>query len=373
MNKRIMEIEARLSAIKGEAAKDGANIDALTNEAGELQEERKGLLEQVEKRQKLLDSISDGGAGQVIRNFGDGFEARKYSADSPEYRSAFFKNLSGRELDTEERAAFTHITSNSAAVIPTTTLNQIWDLVSGQHSIMKDIKILKTGTVIKVTKHTAIVQGKAKKVAQGTANDDEQNTFVDVTLTGEDFSKHINISYAMAQMSIDALEAYLVSELSEQLGEAMADAAVAKIIADMAAANKIETAAVATVTYKELAGLFGLLKRARDIKIYVTNATLYNRLVAMTDDTGRPIFQPNMQEGAKGSLLGGIIRIEDSVGDDKVLIGDPNRVLFNMVQDIMIERDKDIKNHVHTYAGYARGEGALMDDKSFALLTIKAS
>lgn len=373
MKKRILEIEARLSAIKTEAAKDDANIDALTKEAGDLQEERKGLLEQAEKRQKLLDSISEGGAGQVIRNFGDGPEARKYSAESPEYRSAFFKNLLGREMDTEERAAFTHLTTNTAAVLPTTTLNQIWDLVSGQHSIMKDIKVLKTGTVIKVAKHIAIVQGKAKKVAEGAANDDEKNTFVDVTLTGNDFSKHINVSYAMAQMSIDALEAYLVSELSEQLGEAMADDAISTIITGINTTNKVETATVATVTYKELAGLFGLLKRARDIKIYVTNATLYNRLVAMTDDTGRPIFQPNMQDGAKGALLGGLIRIEDSVGDDKILIGDPNRVLFNMVQDIMIERDKDIKNHVYTYAGYARGEGALMDDKSFALLTVKAS
>ncbi|HWR29924.1 MAG TPA: hypothetical protein VN631_08810 [Negativicutes bacterium] len=85
MKKRILEIEARLSTIKGEAAKDDANIDALTKEAGDLQEERKGLLEQAEKRQKLLDSISEGGAGQVIRNFGDGPEARKYSAESPEY------------------------------------------------------------------------------------------------------------------------------------------------------------------------------------------------------------------------------------------------------------------------------------------------
>ncbi|WMJ83400.1 phage major capsid protein [Oscillospiraceae bacterium LTW-04] len=371
MKKRIKDIEARLSAIKGEAAKDDADIDALTKEAGDLQEERTGLLNQIEKRQKLLDSISNGSEGQITRIFDDGSEPRKYTAESPEYRSAFFKNLLGKELATEERAAFTHLTTNTAAVLPTTTLNQIWDLVSGQHSIMKDIKVLKTGTVIKVAKHVSILQGKAKKVAEGVANDDEQNEFIDVTLTGNDFSKHINVSYAMAQMSIDALEAYLVSELSEQLGEAMADDAVATIITGINAANKVETAAVATVTYKELAGVFGKLKRARDIKVYVTNATLYNRLVAMTDDTGRPIFQSNMQDGAKGALLGGLIRIEDSVGDDKILIGDPNRVLFNMVQDIMIERDKDIKNHVYTYAGYARGEGALMDDKSFALLTVK--
>ena len=38
----------------------------------------------------------------------------------------------------------------------------------------------------------------------------------------------------------------------------------------------------------------------------------------------------------------------------------------------MIEQDKDIKKHVYTYSGYARGEGALIDDLAFAELTIKS-
>ena len=36
----------------------------------------------------------------------------------------------------------------------------------------------------------------------------------------------------------------------------------------------------------------------------------------------------------------------------------------------MIESDKDIKKHVTTYSGYARGEGALISPKSFAELTV---
>ena len=43
-----------------------------------------------------------------------------------------------------------------------------------------------------------------------------------------------------------------------------------------------------------------------------------------------------------------------------------------MVHDIMIETTKDIKHHVYTYAGYARGEGALVEDVAFVQLTPNA-
>ena len=85
---------------------------------------------------------------------------------------------------------------------------------------------------------------------------------------------------------------------------------------------------------------------------------------------GRPIFQPSAQAGQEGVILGAQIKVEDSVDDNVVLVGDARRVVYNMIQDIMIESDKDIKKHVTTYSGYARGSGALIDPDSFAQLTI---
>lgn len=298
--------------------------------------------------------------------------AEKLDAASPEYRNAFFKHLLGRdeEMTRLENAAFTQTTENTPAPLPTTMLNKIWDLVSGQHVIMGDIKLYRTGTVLEVVKHTAIAQGKAKKVNEAQANEDEQNTFVKVTLAGHDFSKHIDISYAAAKMSVNALERYLTDEIAAGLGEAMADDVVAAIQSGINAANKVNTAENEAVSYGELAKLFGKLKRVNNMVLYATRATIYNYLVSMVDTTGRPIFQPNVQAGAQGVLLGAVIKVEDSVGDNVILVGDPKKVTYNMVQDIMLETDKDIKKHVHTYSGYARGQGALIDDLAFAQLTI---
>lgn len=368
---RIEEIEARLSAIAGELENDGADIDALETEVRSLKAEKEQMMQAAEKRNKLKAEVAAGAVGSVVRRFApDKPEERAYGADSREYRNAFLKDLLGQEMTKEERAAFVHMTTNTSAVLPTTMLNTIWDLVSQRHAIMGDITIYRTGTILEVVKHTAIAQGAAKTVAENTANDDEQNTFVKVTLSGKDFSKHVDISYAMERMSIDALERYLIDEISASLGDALADDVIAQIGTDMTSGNKVNSAANDTLTFKELAALFGKLKRVGAVSVYATRATIYNYLVGMVDTTGRPIFQPSAQAGQEGVILGAQIKVEDSVADNVILIGDARRVVYNMVQDIMIESDKDIKKHVTTYSGYARGSGALIDPDSFAQLTV---
>lgn len=231
----------------------------------------------------------------------DKSEERNYGPESKEYRNAFLKNLLGQELTKEERAAFVHTTANTSAVLPTTMLNTIWDLVSQRHSIMGDITIYRTGTILEVVKHTAIAQGAAKTVAENTANDDEQNTFVKVTLSGKDFSKHVNISYAMERMSIDALERYLIDEISASLGDALADDVIAQIGTDMTGGNKVNSAANDTLTFKELASLFGKLKRVGTVSVYATRATIYNYLVGMVDTTGRRFSSRLPRQGRRAS------------------------------------------------------------------------
>ena len=371
---RIEEIEARLSAISGELDNDNADIDALEKEVRDLKAEKKQLEEAAEKRNRLKGEVASGKTGEVIRRFSpEQTETRSYGPSSPEYRNAFLKNLLDLDMTKEERAAFVHTTANTSAVLPTTMLNTIWDLVSQRHSIMGDITIYRTGTILEVVKHTAIAQGAAKTVEENAANDDEQNTFVKVTLSGKDFSKHVDISYAMERMSIDAFEQYLINEISASLGDALADDVISQIGTDMTGGNKVNSAANDTLNFKELAALFGKLKRVNTVSVYATRATIYNYLVGMVDTTGRPIFQPSAQAGQEGVILGAQIKVEDSVADNVILVGDARKVNYNMVQDIMIESDRDIKKHVTTYSGYARGSGALIDPDSFAQLTVTSA
>lgn len=295
-----------------------------------------------------------------------------FDASSKEYRNAFLKHVSGRDdqMTKLENEAFVHTTENTPNVLPTTMLDAIWDLVSQNHVIMGDITTYRTGTILEVVKHTEIVAGKAKKVAENTANDDEQNTFVKITLAGKDYSKTVKLSYAEAAMSIDALEQYLETEIANQIGEALADDTVAAIKTGINTANKIS--ATGAIKFADIAKAFGSLKRVADPVVYVTRATLYNQLATLENGAGQLIYQPSATAGVPGTLLGAQVKIEDSVADNEILVGDPKKVVCNMVQDIMVETDKDIEAHKYVYSGYARGEAALVDDKAFADITIGA-
>ena len=175
-------------------------------------------------------------------------------------------------------------------------------------------------------------------------------------------------------MSLDAFETYITQELADRIASALAsDIVTNAIVAKVATGNKVTSKAAGKLSYDECAAAFGLVKRAAGLTVYANRKFVYTYLVGMVDTTGRPIYQPNAQNGAEGVFIGAQVKIEDSVGDGVMLIGDPKRVAYNMVQDVMIETDRDIKKHVTTYAGYARGEGALVDPESFAVVTMKSA
>lgn len=295
-----------------------------------------------------------------------------YDASSIEYRNAFLKHISGRDdqMTKMENEAFVHTTQNTPNVLPTTMVDQIWDLVSKNHVIVGDVTTYRTSTILEVVKHTAIVQGAAAVKNEGVANDDEKNTFVKVTLSGKDFVKSVEISYAEAKMSIDALEGYLVQEIASSIGGAIADDMVSTIESGINNDNKFNAATSGTLTFADVTKAFGKLKRNAKTVVYVSQATLYNYIVGMTNTAGQLIYQANANEGANGVLLGAKVKIEDSVADGKVLIGDPARVVNNVIQDVMVETDKDIKKHKFIYSGYERSECALVDDVAFAEITV---
>ena len=269
-----------------------------------------------------------------------------------------------------ENEAFIHTTENTPNVLPTTMVDQIWDLVSKNHVIVGDATVYRTNTILEVVKHTAIVQGAGAVKSEGVANDDEKNTFVKVTLSGKDFVKSVELSYAEAKMSISALEAYLIQEISNSIGEAVANDMVSTVESGINNDNKFNAASSGTLTFADVTKAFGLLKRVVNPVVYCTRKTLYNYVVGMTNTAGQLIYQADANEGANGHLLGAQVKIEDSVADGKLLIGDPKKIVNNVVQDILVETDKDIKTHKYIYSGYERSECALIDDVAFAEITI---
>lgn len=161
---RIKEIEARLAAIKKEIEERGdamkaEEIDALEKETEELTEERAGLIAAAEKRNGILDNIAKG-AGIVSRTF----EQKQDNADpddpfgTPEYRSAWLKNLRRLPLTDAEKRAYANASGTGAEVVPTQTANEIISKVKKLAPMLNEVTLLH-------------VKGAVKFAVEGTNND----------------------------------------------------------------------------------------------------------------------------------------------------------------------------------------------------------
>lgn len=377
--KTLKEIQERIGVILADLENEEKRnsfsteeLTALQAESEALVEEQRQLNELIETReQEMRDALANGKVIEQRMKEEKSMDLTKEQAlAKPEYRSAYFKNLAGEALSEVEARAFTETTSTFGGALPIETQTAIMSNIVEAHPIVGDITSFHTGTILELTIHSAIAAGDAASVAEGVANADEENTYITVTLSGKDFSKTAKVSYALGKMSGGALEAYLIQELSERLGAALAADIVAQIVSDMAAGNKVNSAAVKKTTFTELNGMFALLRQARGKVVYATEATIYNYLTSLVDDVKRPIFQPDAQADIAGYLLGAQVKVEDAVADNVFLIGAPSMVTGNYVQDIMIEQARDIEAHKDVYSGYARFECKLRNSTSFAQLTV---
>ena len=349
------------------------DLEAVKNE---LEARRQAAAKLEERRKQVAENTGE----KPVAKFE---EERKmdYTVSSPEYRSAFLKTLKGMELEQEERAAYVATTGDTTPgnhgaglLVPTEMLNNIWNLIEEQHAILGDITLYRTNTYLSIPVHTAIAQGDATAVSENAANDDEINNFTTVTLHGNDYAKTVKISYAMAKMSIDALEDYLTNEIAERLGAAMARDTITGILTDYYTTDNTVVALNDTLTYGDVAAAFGALKNANGgAVVYGTNKTIYTRLAVLEDTEGHLVFQPDANAGIQGRLLGAPVKVEDGLADDVLLIGYPRNVVGNVVQDIMVETDRDISKHVIIYSGYARYESTLIAPKSFAKINVTSA
>ena len=360
INTRMAEIQQELETATGD------QLTALEAEFNTLTAERDQIRAEAQTRQQLRASIAAGLVGTVIEHHEEEnhMENRTFTPASEEYRSAFLKRLRGEDLTEVEQRAFTFMTTNTTAPLPTVMQNRIIDLIGEAHPIVHDVYTMHSHTAITIPVAKSVAAD-AGKTAEGAAANELEITLDDINLSGEDYTASVKLTYKMQHMAIPAFEDYIVTQISERLGAKLAADIVANIKTGMNASNKVATG----ISYANLCAGFGELKRVGTVVVYGTRKGVYNKLVGMVDSNKRPIFQQAITAGAAGTLLGATIKFDDAIGDDELLIGDPKKYIQNVVAPIIIETAKDLDVHKHTYAGYTCQEGVLTDDKAFALVS----
>lgn len=337
---RIAEIDVEVKGLAESVEENAADtIVELTEELEDLNA-RKAEIEAEQRKQENVKAVEEGSKSTKINERKETKMADKvYNYASPEYRSAWLKNIAVNDkgermfgdMNQEERAAFTFMTTNTTAVVPKDLQDRIIDRVKAEAPMLEDAVVsgLKHGFAIPV--RTAIAQGDAAVVGEAAANDDEQDTFTLIEMTGVDIKKHIVMTRRMEFQSIDSFADWLVADLSKRIMVAKERVILARLDGTAPATGVAVNAAVAIDTNNKLEDQAydeatiryarSLIDENGKVVIYANNKTIWNGLAGIQDKMGRPMFQSAQDDAYAGILYGARVKEDCNLTDDVAYFG----------------------------------------------------
>jgi HK97 family phage major capsid protein len=364
MNSSIADIEKRAKEIKQIVDTDpNADIASLNIELEGLKQAKENIEQRSQKPAQQFNPIT--GASFEPRASYDATDGDVFA--SAEYRSAFFKNLLGHQLNAHEEAAFKramaiaekrtsefNTVSNAAAVLPTTTLNEVIKKARTMGGLISVCRSFNLPTKIAVPVGTPAT--KAEWHIEGQAVESEEATVATVSFNGYEILKVFSISAAAKRMSIAAFESYIIDELNACVMECIADALVngtgsgqgtgLESITWTATGNNknaVEYEAGEIPTYADFVAAMALLKRgySQGAKWAMNNATLYTHVYGVMDSNDRPIFIADPKNESIGYILGREVVIDDNIADGDIYLGNFNYMGYNLAEGIVIEVSRE--------------------------------
>lgn len=359
--KSVEEMETRAKEIGNQIDTDeNADIAALNIELSGIREARENLETRSSAAATLNVITGMSTEPKEKKTFGDDV------LDTPEYRSAFYKNLLGQSLNDTEKTAFDAglkqaekradsftSSTDAVAILPTQTLNEIISKARKQGGLLAECRSFSLPTKISIPVGTP--GSKASWHTEGAETDGDKPALTTVTFDGYEIIKVFSISAKSRRMSISAFENYLVQELTACVMETINDALVngsgsgqgtglLSGITWTAGTNMIQIAKTKDFAYADVIKTIALLKRgySNGAKWAMNNAMLYTSFYGMVDSTGRPIFIADPKSESIGKILGNEVIIDDNMPDHTAILGNYAQYMgYNMPEGIAIEVSRE--------------------------------
>lgn len=277
---------------------------------------------------------------------------------APEYRSAFYKKLLGKELtDTEARAFDTakaekrsdsfNTLSNSAAVIPTQTLNEIVKQARNTNGLYNEVRLFHVPSNLSVPVGTPT--DAASWHTEGAAVDRTKVTTTAVTFTGLELIKVLSMSAAARRMEIAAFESYMTQELRSAIADAIGAAIVSGTgtgqptgILSGITWTKTNSLSVTALSADKLLEAVAMLPAgyAGGAKFAMSTATLFGQVYPLKDGEGKYLFT-DPTAGGVHRLFGFEIVIDDNIPAGTVLFGNFRYYGVNIPEGVAVEVSRE--------------------------------
>ena len=306
----LKEIEARIAEIKNELETRGAELSVeesnkLVDEAEQLNEQRKALVDAAEKRNAALANIA-AGEGKTVRTFAApngaaaGEDEDKYA--SMAYRKAFMQYVTrGTAIPAEYRDDANTKTSDVGNVIPTTVVDQIISKLENVGGILALVTKTAYKGGVAIPKNS--VKPVATWVAEGAGSDKQKLAVGSVTFAYHKLRCAVSVSLEVDTMSIAAFEAYLVRVIVEAMTKKLEESIIKGSgsgeptgIINTAAdeGESIATVNVAALSYATLVDAEAELPEEYEGNAkWCMSKKTFMGFIGLVDENGQPIARVN--------------------------------------------------------------------------------
>ena len=363
----VEELEARRVQIGVEVEQDGADLDALEAEIKGIKAELDARKANAAKQAEIRKTVAEG-AGVVIDEIPQApisQENRKmFKRDSVEYRDAWTKHIIGRELNEEERAALT----SAGAVIPTMTVNAVWDKLTGAAELLGKVDVSQFPTYVRFPKATT--KGAATAHAVGGTITESSDVIGYVDLIPNEYVKLLTVGADIDHMAISAVHDWIVNNLVDSIrAEINADIVVGtgtnelKGILTSVTANS--TAIPATVTKASLLKIMGTLgSNYQNGAIWImTPAMFYENVMSIA-----ALNDYVINDGFSFKLFGhDVVLLSELLVSTKetILYGDPKAYKLNIFKALEVKPFETATTTNIQFRGATMADGELIDAAAF--------
>ena len=363
----VEELESRLAQLPDEIEKDGADLDALDAEFKGITAELDARKAAAAKKAELRAAVATG-AGSVIAEAPQTpiptEERKMYKIDSIEYRDAWTKKIIGRELNEEERAAL----GAAGAVIPTMTINVVWDKLTGPADLLGKVDVSQFPTYVRFPKATTKAAATGQAVGGPITESSDVIGYID--LIPNEYVKLLTVGADIDHMAVSAVHDWIVNNLVESIrAEINKDIVVGtgtnELKGILASVTADSTAIPATVTKASLLKIMGALGSNYQAGAcwIMTPAMFYENVMTLTQ-----LNDYIINDGFNFKLFGhDVVLMSELLVSTKetILYGDPKAYKLNVFKALEVKPFETATTTNIQFRGATMADGELIDAAAF--------
>lgn len=378
MQKRLIEIDEELHQIEERSGEihsavetaEHDELEKLSAEITEMEERKAALLAEkaeLEAKEEEARSFDESKATEIELPkavMPEQEERKMFDINTVEYRNAWVKRLIGRELNEEERAAL----SGAGAVIPTMTVNAVWDKLVKPAELLGRVDVSQFPTYVRFPRATTNNAATSQAVGGTISESSDAVGYID--LVPNEYVKLLTVGADIDHMAVEAVHDWIVDNLVSNIRYAInKDILVGtgtnslKGITASVAADA--TALPATVTkasiLKIMAALGGNYQEGA-VWIMTPNMFFENimNLTALNDYV--------IQNGFGYKLFGhDVILMSEALVSTKetIFYGDPKAYKVNIFKALEVKQFETATTTNLQFRGATMADGELIDTNAF--------